>query len=153
MTDRVTAEDLVQETLLHAFKAFDRFEPGSNFKAWVFRILFNSAMNLHRYRRVRVLLTDAGRIAEELPESKPYLSPQVVDDLGSNLGDDVLAALKALPAAYRVIFVLSTFEEFTYRELAAILDIPIGTVMSRLSRARGLLREALAARVPGEAPP
>lgn len=146
MADPATAEDLVQETILHAYKAFDRFDPSGSFKAWMFKILCNASLNLYRYRRLRAVLTEAGVEADDLPERRPYVSPQAVADLGRHLGEEALSALRRLPVPYRVVFVLATFEGFRYREIADVLSVPVGTVMSRLSRARAMLREALESR-------
>jgi RNA polymerase sigma-70 factor, ECF subfamily len=129
------AEDLVQDVYLEALKSFHRFEPGTNCKAWLFRILFH---RLHHHRR-RMLkssredtFTDQDTVAAEPPV------PQEIKD------EDILAALHKVPPAYREIVVMADVEEFSYKEIAEALKLPLGTVMSRLSRGRKLLREGLA---------
>ena len=140
------AEDLIQETYLRAFAAWDRFVPGSNVRAWLFRILTNSFINGHRERaRVarfgeerlrRACYSDARRLAAEDPEGT------LVE---SRLGDEVQAALGTLPKEFRAAVVLADLHDFSYREIADHLGIPVGTVMSRLHRGRRLLQARLAA--------
>jgi len=130
------AEDLAQEVFLQAWKSFDRFERGTNCRAWLYKILWNVHQQRLR-KRVPVPLGAEGeaRMAQTLvaEETTPT---QIADE-------EVLAALEALTPEHREIVLLSDVEEFTYKEIAAILRIPIGTVMSRLSRARGALRGRL----------
>jgi RNA polymerase sigma-70 factor, ECF subfamily len=145
---REEAEEIVQETFLKAYRAFDRYEPGTNARAWLFRILRNTFLN--RYERKK---REAGNVA--LDEMEPFLgaedpdlglSPESYDDLlGRVLEDDVRAALMALPEAYRTVVVLSDMEGLSYREIAEAVEIPIGTVMSRLFRGRRALRRDLVA--------
>lgn len=130
------AEDLVQETYLRAFRAFDRYQPGTNIRAWLFTIL-------HRVR------TDSFRKAgrspktvELAPESDPAIPPP--QDAMASGGEDLARALAALPEAFRSAVVLRDVDDLTYQEIARALDIPMGTVMSRIHRGRALLREALA---------
>lgn len=133
------AEDLVQETFLRAFRAFDRFEPGSNARAWLHTIL----------QRVR---TDAFRRTKRRPETVelegegPGLPPPQ-DALAAGR-EDLERALAALPEVFRTAVVLRDVQELSYAEIAAALAIPVGTVMSRIHRGRALLREALAGRTP-----
>jgi RNA polymerase sigma-70 factor, ECF subfamily len=129
------AEDLVQDVYLEALKSFHRFQLGTNCKAWLFRILFH---RLHHLRR-RILkssleetFTDQNNVTAEPPV------PQEIKD------EDVLAALDKLPFAFREIVLMADEEEFSYKEIAGTLKLPLGTVMSRLSRGRRLLREELA---------
>ena len=128
------AEDLSQEVFLQAWKSFDRFERGTNGRAWLYRILWNVH---HQRLRKKVPLPlgaeEEGRLAETLAAEEP--TPTEIRD------DEVAAALDALRAEHRQILLLSDVEEFTYKEIAGILRVPIGTVMSRLSRARAALRE------------
>jgi RNA polymerase sigma-70 factor, ECF subfamily len=140
------AEDLIQETYLRAFAAWDRFIPGSNVRAWLFRILTNSFINGHRERaRVarfgeerlrRACYSDERRLEAEDPEWA------LVE---SRLGDEVQAALGTLPKEFRAAVVLADLHDFSYREIADHLGIPVGTVMSRLHRGRRLLQARLAA--------
>ena len=128
------AEDLSQEVFLQAWKSFSRFERGTNCRAWLYRILWN--VNQQRSRkRVPFTLGAEGEalLAETLAAEEP--TPTQIKD------EEVMAALDAISAEHRQILLLSDVEGFTYKEIAAILRVPIGTVMSRLSRARAALRE------------
>ncbi|HET9178483.1 MAG TPA: sigma-70 family RNA polymerase sigma factor [Terriglobia bacterium] len=129
------AEDLVQDVYLEALKSFHRFEPGTNCKAWLFSILFH---RLHHLRRrslkssLEETFTDQDSMAAETPV------PQEIRD------EEILAALDNVPPAFREVVVMADVEEFSYKEIAETLKLPLGTVMSRLSRGRKLLREELA---------
>jgi len=128
------AEDLSQEVFLQAWKSFARFERGTNCRAWLYRILWNVYHQRLR-KKVPVVLgaEEEARLAETLAAEPP--TPTEIRD------EEVAAALDALSAEHRQILLLSDVEEFTYKEIAGILRVPIGTVMSRLSRARAALRE------------
>jgi RNA polymerase sigma-70 factor (ECF subfamily) len=139
------AEDLVQETYLRAYAAWDRFIPGSNVRAWLFRILTNSFINGHRER------ARAARFGEERLRRACFSDERrrCVEDpertlVESRLGDEVQAALAALPTEFRAAVVLADLHDFSYREIAEQLGIPVGTVMSRLHRGRRLLQARLA---------
>jgi RNA polymerase sigma-70 factor (ECF subfamily) len=135
--DRARAEDAVQEAYLQAWKSFDKFEPGTNCKAWLFRILFYSVQH---QRRKWFRFPQAA-------ESEEILSSTIAapEPLADELSDEAIReALDNLPDDYRAVALLVDVEEFAYREAAEILGVPIGTVMSRLSRARKLLRDRLA---------
>lgn len=128
------AEDLAAEVFLQAWKSFAKFERGTNGRAWLYKILWN--VNQQRARkRVPFTLGAEGeeRLAETLAAEEP--TPTEIRD------EEVSAALDAISPEHRQILLLSDVEEFTYKEIAAILRVPIGTVMSRLSRARAALRE------------
>jgi len=133
------AEDLVQETMLRAYRAFDRYRPGTNARAWLFTIL-------HRLR------TDAlrrkGRRPEtvELVDDGPPVPPVHEESLTSGR-EDIVRALEGLPESFRAAVVLRDVEEFSYAEIAKILEIPVGTVMSRIHRGRALLRQTLSGRL------
>jgi RNA polymerase sigma-70 factor (ECF subfamily) len=131
------AEDVVQETYLQAWKSFHRFEPGTNIKAWMFKIMFHV---IHHHRRKASRLVTLKEDEEFLFEQLPY-EPPVPDDLRD---EDVLAALDRVPEHFRSVILLADVQEFSYREIQELLGIPIGTVMSRLSRGRQLLRAYLA---------
>lgn len=142
------AEDLVQDTFLKAYKSFDQFERGTNFRAWLFRIQFNTFVN--RYRRA----TREHTINESLswePAGDSVLgrsAMQALLDPDSEALRPVIAreienALDTLPEDYRVIILLADVEELSYKEIAQVLGCPIGTVMSRLHRARRMLQKQL----------
>src|SRR5207247_9723808 len=141
------AEDLVQDTMLTAYRFFHRFEPGTNCKAWLFKILTNTFINKYR-KRVRErevrdvidqeetpsLMSEDVALASRDPEGAM---------VGSLLSDDVKRALEAMPHDYRMAVVLCDLEEFSYTEIADIRACPVGTVMSRLHRGRRLLQKSL----------
>ena len=135
--DRGHAEDMVQDVFLQAWLSFDRFEPGTNCRAWLYKILFHKVSH-HRRKWFRFPLL---KETEEFLEAN-LAQPQPVSD---HLTDaEILNALDDIPADYRSVVLLVDVDEFAYKEVAEILGIPIGTVMSRLSRGRGLLRKRLA---------
>jgi RNA polymerase sigma-70 factor (ECF subfamily) len=141
------AEDLVQDTFLRAYRFFDKFERGTNIKAWLFKILTNTFIN--RYRRKvkeRSVVEDERDTVHErfmsrdVTESTSNPEQYFFDRL---LSDDVLAAIDALPLDFRMVVILADLQEFSYKEIAEILDCPVGTVMSRLYRGRKLLQKYL----------
>jgi RNA polymerase sigma-70 factor (ECF subfamily) len=135
--DRTRAEDAVQEAYLQAWKSFDRFETGTNCRAWLFRVLFHC---VHHHRR-KWFRFPVLKETEEYLEASLAAPEPVADELKD---EQILAALDKIPADYRSVVLLVDVEEFAYKEASQILRIPIGTVMSRLSRGRKLLREYLA---------
>lgn len=141
------AEDLVQETYLKAFRAAESFEPGTNLRAWLFTILHNTARNRFRDRArdgVSVDTEMAERAADASIAAEPggAVTPETLL-LRETLGPELRAALDALPEAFRQVVWLRDVEEFSYAEIAKMLDVPLGTVMSRLSRARRALFDRL----------
>jgi RNA polymerase sigma-70 factor (ECF subfamily) len=132
------AEDLVQEVYLEAWKSFHRFELGTNCRAWLFRIMFH---RLHHLRRRLVKTSKVEAFANPVDEDIHMAVPQVPQDI---MDDDVLRALGRVPLEFREIVLMADVEDFSYKEIAETLKIPLGTVMSRLSRGRRLLREGLA---------
>ena len=141
------AEDLVQDTMLSAYRFFHRFEPGTNCKAWLFKILTNTFINKYR-KRVREREVRDVIDAEQMPSLMSEDVAEASRDpegvlVGTLLSDDVRAALDAVPYDYRMAVVLSDLEEFSYKEIADIMDCPVGTVMSRLHRGRRLLQKSL----------
>ncbi|MBN1655822.1 MAG: sigma-70 family RNA polymerase sigma factor [Deltaproteobacteria bacterium] len=145
---RADAEDLVQDTFLKAFKSFDQFERGTNFRAWLFRIQFNTFVN--RYRRA----TREHAVNESLSRepvgdsvfSRAVMQALVDPDseaLRPVIAREIENALDTLPEDYRVIILLADVEELSYKEIAQVLGCPIGTVMSRLHRARRMLQKQL----------
>ncbi|OGV17105.1 MAG: RNA polymerase subunit sigma, partial [Stygiobacter sp. RIFOXYA2_FULL_38_8] len=140
--DEDDANDLVQETYLKAFRFFDKFEKGTNCKAWLFRILKNSYIN--DYRKAvkepnKVDYEDVQNFYENV-KSDEIDSKHYEQDAFSNLLDDeITKVLSALPEDFRTAIILSDIEGFTYEEIADFVDIPVGTVRSRLHRARKML--------------
>jgi RNA polymerase sigma-70 factor (ECF subfamily) len=130
------AEDLVQDAVLRAYRFFDRFERGTNFRAWLFKILTNTFINKYR-RSVKERTIVDGPEREAVHEPERHFFDRLVSD-------DVVRAIDALPIDFRMVVILADLQEFSYKEIADILDIPVGTVMSRLFRGRRLLEKALA---------
>lgn len=130
------AEDIVQDAYLQAWRSFHRFEPGTNIRAWLFKILFHVTAH-HRRKLFRFKQSDL--TDEMLAETMAY-EPPVATELRD---EEVLEALAQVPDNYRAVMLLADVQEFSYKEVAEILHIPIGTVMSRLNRGRKVLREAL----------
>jgi len=143
--NRAEAEDLVQETYLRAFRRFDQFEAGTNCRAWLFTIMRNIFLN--RVRRSGIELTTDDLAAWESGDSvtapDPIRGTPEDEFLLTVLHGDVDRALRGLPAPYREAIVLADLEGLSYREVSEVLGCPVGTVMSRLFRGRGLLRQAL----------
>ena len=138
---RVEAEDLVQETFLRAYRFFDKFKAGTNCKAWLFKILKNIYINKYRKESRKPQMLDVSDV-EGSGDLANALTPE--DEIfGKLLDDDVVDAMDALPEEFRLAIVLSDLEGFSYKEIAEILDCPIGTVMSRLHRGRKLLQKVL----------
>ncbi|MEQ1703762.1 MAG: sigma-70 family RNA polymerase sigma factor, partial [Ilumatobacteraceae bacterium] len=145
---KTDAEDLVQETYLRAYRGYDSFTDGTNLRAWLFRILTNTFINMYRAKQRRVQESDLGDI-EDLYLYKRISGVDVAarsaeDTLFDLFTDDeVKTALEALPESFRLPVLLADVEEFSYKEIAEMLDIPIGTVMSRLHRGRKAMQKAL----------
>jgi RNA polymerase sigma-70 factor, ECF subfamily len=135
--DRETAEDLVQETMLSAWRGFHQFRAGSNERAWLFRILVNAAHA--RGRKLRAMPAVDSIASHDVPA--PAAFPE---NAAMFAAAEVAQAFDELPVEHREVLLLGVVEGFTCREMAAILSIPIGTVMSRMSRARQALRDQLA---------
>ena len=134
--DATEAHDIVQEAYLQAWKAFHRFEPGTNCRAWLFKILINEVRH-YRRRWFNNRTVSAG---EQPLEETVAFEPPISDDIKD---EDILAALNGVPPTFREIVLLADVQEFSYREIAEMTGIPVGTVMSRLSRGRKQLREKL----------
>ena len=142
------AQDLVQDTYAKAFVAFHQFEPGTNLKAWLFRILTTTFINTYRKDQRRPQISDG-----ELEDWQIYDAASHTSDQGRSAEDvaldgivdvDVKAALAAMPEDFRMAVYLADVEGFSYKEIADIVGVPSGTVMSRLHRGRKLLRTSLA---------
>lgn len=141
------AEDLVQDTYLKAFRAADSFEPGTNLRAWLFTILHNTARNRVR-DRARDAVTVDSEVVDQAAEAPQFGQGGVVDSpetllLRKTLTPDLQAAIADLPDAFREAVWLRDVEEFSYAEIAQMLNVPNGTVMSRISRGRRMLFERL----------
>jgi RNA polymerase sigma-70 factor (ECF subfamily) len=134
LRNQAEAEDLVQETFVEALRSFHRFEQGTNCRAWLIKIMYHL---LSKRRRESNRLRVVGDVDEQIAET---VAPAASGDLA---GEEVLNALKRLPQHYQEVVILSDVEELNYKEIADALSIPIGTVMSRLSRGRSLLRSEL----------
>lgn len=135
------AEDLVQETYLKAYRHFDKFQPGTNLKAWLFKIMKNTFINDYRKRQLVPPESDFAEFEESFESELSEEATQQIKNpeqeaLENVLDEDVQRALDELPADYRMVVLLADVEGFAYREIAEILDIPVGTVMSRLYRGR-----------------
>ena len=142
------AEDLVQETYLKAFNAFDSFKQGTNLKAWLYRIMTNTYINSYRKKKRRPLETSADEITDhQLYTSSSHESPGLesaeVEALKSMPNSRISEALNALNEDYRMVVYYADVEGLAYKEIAEVMDIPLGTVMSRLHRGRKQLREML----------
>lgn len=133
------AEDLVQEVYLEAWKSYHRFEAGTNCRAWLFKIMFH---RLHHFRRRWFKAERIQPFESQRQVDNVMAEPAVPEEIRDG---DILQALEKVPVEFREIVVLADVEEFAYREIAETLKIPLGTVMSRLSRGRKLLRRHLAA--------
>ena len=147
--DRIDAEDLVQETYAKALKGFASFAEGTNIRAWMFRILRNTFLTSRSglaAQRTESLEDQEGNAEESVAHA---LTPELILMRSQN-EETLFAALESLPVHYRQIILLCEVEEMSYREIAQVLDVPLGTVMSRLSRARAGLRTALGANVSEE---
>jgi RNA polymerase sigma factor (sigma-70 family) len=132
------AEDLVQETYLKAFRSFASFEAGTNFRAWIFQILKNTFLgSCSKLERRMTLAMDS---EEDLPTTSATPESLLI---GRSDIDAIRSAIEQLPVIFREVILLSDVEDASYREIAEILSIPIGTVMSRLARARKMVRDSL----------
>ena len=135
------AEDLVQEAFFKAYRYYDRFQEGTNLKAWLFKILKNTFINNYRKKQQQPPQSDFAaiedsfedRISEDVLRKMKNPEEQFLEGV---LDQDIQAALDALPENYRMAVVLADLEDFSYREIAEILEVPVGTVMSRLYRGR-----------------
>lgn len=144
--DEDDAKDLVQDTYLKAYRFVHSFEQGTNAKAWLYRILKNSFINDYRKKSKQPSKVDYKEV-EQFYNSEDTPSNATVDlrieATKEMIGDEISNALNSLAIDFRTVIILCDLEGFTYEEMAKILDIPIGTVRSRLHRARNLLREKL----------
>ena len=141
------AEDLIQETFLRAYRAFHQFQPGTNLKAWLYRILTNTFINSYRKQQREPQTISEDEVEDWYLYSKmteeglePSAEAAVIESLPD---EDVQEALSSLPEQFRMAVLLADVEGFSYKEIAEIMDVPIGTVMSRLHRGRKALEKRL----------
>lgn len=148
--NRADAEDLVQETFTKAWRAFDSYQQGTNLRAWLFRIMTNTYINKYNARMRRPVETELDEVEElflfkrlgAFDQSKMNLSAE--DQMLEMFTDDeVKKAIEELPEAFRIPLLLSDLEGFSYKEIAEMTDVPIGTVMSRLHRGRKAMQKML----------
>ncbi|NNC94295.1 MAG: sigma-70 family RNA polymerase sigma factor [Chitinophagales bacterium] len=140
------ANDLVQETFLKSYRFIDSYEVGTNAKAWLFKILKNAFINEYRKRSKQPTKVDYEDIARyhDSEDVKGVGTLDLRHDIFNDMmGDEVTNALNSLPVDFKTAIILCDIEGFTYEEIAKIVDIPIGTVRSRLHRARNMLKEVL----------
>ena len=142
------AEDIVQETFLKAYRAYDSFQEGTNLKAWLYRILTNTYINKYRKQQRRPSEVELGELQDlylfrrlgEVSGAAESAEKQVLDAF---VDQDIIDAIESLPENFRMPVLLADVEGFSYKEIAEMLDIPIGTVMSRLHRGRKALQRKL----------
>lgn len=145
------AEDLVQDALFRAYRFFDKYEPGTNFRAWVLTILKNLFINKYRKRKrepTKIPMEDVKFLLEDDDNSKTAKIVTSTDDISLSdyiyeLDDDVYEVLNELPDDFMIPVILADIEDFPYKEIAEIMEIPLGTVRSRIFRARAFIREKL----------
>ena len=140
------ANDLVQDTYLKAYRFIDKYLAGTNAKAWLFKILKNAFINQYRRKSKQPTITDFEEIIsyhDEEDSSYSGFSDLREEMFQHMMGDEVTNAINSLPVDFRLVILLSDIEGFTYEEISKIIDIPIGTVRSRLHRARNMLKEKL----------
>jgi RNA polymerase sigma-70 factor (ECF subfamily) len=144
------AEDLVQETFLKAYRSFGTFEEGSNLRAWLYRILTNTYINMYRAKQRRPQESDLGDVEDlylyrRIGSIEAAVASRSAEDQLFDLftDDEVKDALEGLPENFRLPVLLADVQGFSYKEIAEMLDIPIGTVMSRLHRGRKAMQRAL----------
>lgn len=145
------AEDLVQETMLKAFRFYDKYEKGTNIRAWLFKILTNTFINQYRRKVVSFEYLDnldypiePHQHDDGVIDRVPYDRLLESMELSESLSDPVIAALEKLSLDFRLVVILADLQDFSYKEIAEILNCPVGTVMSRLYRGRKMLQKSLA---------
>jgi RNA polymerase sigma-70 factor, ECF subfamily len=146
--NRQDAEDLLQETYLKAYAHYDGFTEGTNLKAWLLRILKNAFINGYRHRKIGPVEVDLGSGDEPFESALERRSVDAGHSpeeelVGSTMDGAVAVAMEAVPEDFRIVVELADLQDFSYREVANILEIPLGTVMSRLYRGRRILEDAL----------
>ncbi|MFQ5638656.1 MAG: sigma-70 family RNA polymerase sigma factor [bacterium] len=142
------AEDLVQESAFKAFRYFHKFDPGTNFRAWIYRILTNNFINSYRKAQKTPASLEIEMISFKLEDDGATYWDNLDDrdtrfDYADRFDDEINAAIDRLPDEYKIVVLLSDVEEFSYKEIAKMIKHPIGTVMSRLHRGRKMLQRSL----------
>jgi RNA polymerase sigma-70 factor (ECF subfamily) len=142
------AEDLIQETYLKAYKYYARFSEGTNFKAWLFKIMKNTFINSYRKKKLQPPKVDFDEVQEGLEETLLDQAQASLSDpeawlMAVEMDEEVRESLLGLPHDYKMVVLLADLEGFAYKEIAEILAVPVGTVMSRLYRGRRMLEKAL----------
>ncbi len=140
------ANDLVQETYLKAYRFIEKYHEGTNAKAWLFKILKNAFINQYRRKSKQPTRVDYEEVVNYHDEEDSQYSSYIdlrEDMFQYMMGDEVTEAINILPVDFRVVILLCDIQGFTYEEISKIIDIPIGTVRSRLHRARNMLKEKL----------
>lgn len=148
--NRKDAEDLVQETYLRAYRFFDSYQPGTHIKAWLFRILRNTFINRYRAKKARPDEVDFSKVElayervvdEQFLQAHRPVSPEEAL-MNGVLDEEIETAMARLPEEYRSVVILALVEDLSYKEIASLLSIPLGTVMSRLHRGRKMLQSQL----------
>lgn len=146
--NELDAEDLVQDVYVRAFRFFNKFEKGTNFKAWIFKILTNTYINQYRKKSREPLQVNFDKVKYTFAEIEKDKLNQYEEKFDESIydalfDDEIKNALTQLPDEFRMVVLLADIEEFSYKEIAEIVDCPIGTVMSRLSRGRRQLQNYL----------
>ncbi len=146
--NQLDAEDLVQDTALKAFRYFDKFDRGTNFRAWIYRILTNNFINTYRKNKKEPNKTDIDAVSFKIEEEGTSFWDRLDDrseayDYSDLFDDDINTAIDKLPDEYKLVVLLSDVEDLSYKEISAVIEHPIGTVMSRLHRGRKMLRKLL----------
>ncbi len=148
--NRSDAEDLVQETMLKAFRSYESFDEGTNLRAWLFRILTNTFINSYHAKKARPQESDLGELEDlylyrHVPQLADRIKSQSAEDAVFDLftDDEVKTALENLPEIYLMPVLLADIQDFSYQEIADMLEVPLGTVMSRLHRGRKALQKSL----------
>ena len=144
--DEDDAKDLLQETLLKAYRFFDKFEKGTNIKAWLFMILKNTFINMYRKSSrtpLQVDYEDVQNFYENIKANEVSMTHSEEDAFSKTMDDEVTNAISSLQEDYRTVIILSDIEGYSYEEIAEFIDTPVGTVRSRLHRARKMLYSKL----------
>lgn len=144
--DEDDAKDLLQESLLKAYRFFDKFEKGTNLKAWLFMILKNTFINMYRKTTrtpIQVDYEDVQNFYENIKANEVSTSHYEEDAFSKTMDDEITNAISSLQEDYRTVIILSDIEGYSYEEIAEFIDTPVGTVRSRLHRARKMLYSKL----------